>query len=88
LISADISDEGTGINASSVKISVDGTDVTDKATAIPSRIWYTPREPLSSGNHQATVAVEDNAGNRAEVSWSFTVSSDSASPEIKKSSAA
>jgi parallel beta-helix repeat protein len=83
LISADLGDSGTGINTSSVRISVDGIDVTGKATTIPSRIWYTPKEPLSSGNHQAMVAAEDNAGNREEKSWSFTVSSDSVPPQIK-----
>lgn len=83
LISADLGDEGTGVNTSSVRISVDGTDVTKKATAIPSRVWYTPKEPLVSGSHQVLVTAEDNAGNSEEKTWSFTVSSDSAPPEIK-----
>lgn len=83
LISADLSDQGTGINASLVRISLDGRDVTDKAEVIPSRIWYTPKEPIASGSHQVAVSAGDNAGNMEEKSWSFTVSSDSVPPEIK-----
>ena len=82
LISADLSDEGSGINASAVRISVDGADVTANATVIPSRVWYTPAEPLSSGSHQVRVKAEDRQGNAAEKSWSFAVSSDSTPPEI------
>ncbi len=83
LISADLSDQGTGINASLVQISLDGRDITDKAEVIPSRVWYTPKDPLTSGSHQIVVSAGDNAGNMEEKSWSFTVSSDSVPPEIK-----
>lgn len=83
LISADLSDQGTGINTSLVRISLDGRDVTDKAEVIPSRVWYTPEEPLASGSHQVMVNASDNSGNSEEKSWSFTVSSDSVAPEIK-----
>lgn len=83
LISADLRDQGTGINASSVRVLVDGIDVTDKSTAIATRVWYTPKEPLSSGSHRSTVFAADNAGNMEEISWSFTVSSDSVPPEVK-----
>jgi len=82
LISADLSDEGSGINASTVRISVDGADVTANATVIPSRVWYTPAEPLSSGSHQVRAKAEDRQGNAAEKSWSFAVSSDPTPPEI------
>ncbi|HWQ18565.1 MAG TPA: CARDB domain-containing protein [Methanotrichaceae archaeon] len=82
LISADLSDEGSGINANSVRISVDGADVTDKATATTSRVWYTPVEPLSTGSHQLQVKAQDLQGNELVTSWSFAVSSDSTPPEI------
>jgi hypothetical protein len=73
MISADLADEGSGVNVSSVRISVDGTGVTKKATVIPTRVWYTPKEALASGRHHAQVTVEDNAGNLDEKSWSFTI---------------
>jgi hypothetical protein len=53
MISADLADEGSGVNVSSVKISVDGTGVTEKATVIPTRVWYMPNEALASGSHRA-----------------------------------
>jgi parallel beta-helix repeat protein len=82
LISADLADEGSGVNISSVSISVDEIDVTDNSTVIASRVWYTPKEALSSGSHRANVTVEDNYGNMEARSWSFRVSSDSEPPEI------
>ena len=76
MISADLADEGSGVNVSSVRISVDGTGVTEKAMVKPTRIRYTPKEALPSGNHHAKVIMEDNAGNLEERSWSFTIYSE------------
>jgi len=82
MISADLADEGSGVNISSVSISVDEMDVTDKSTVTASRVWYTPIEALSYESHIAQVTVEDNYGNKEAKSWSFKISSDSEPPEI------
>jgi hypothetical protein len=77
-ISAVLSNGLSGINPNSITIEVDGADVTDYA------VWewieepygtltYTPTEDLGEGEHTVYVYVEDDAGNSADATWSFTV---------------
>jgi hypothetical protein len=87
MISADLADEGSGVNVSSVRISVDGTGVTGEATILPTRILYKPKEAMASGGHHAKVTVEDNAGNMEEKSWSFTIYSEINQSKINTSKA-
>ena len=70
-ISADYSD-ASGINTDTVTMSVDGIDVTSDATITESGISYEP-SPLSDGQHNVSIYVEDNAGNSATVDWAFVV---------------
>jgi len=63
----------SGINLSSVKISVDSEDVTMNATVTGSNVSYTPPEPLAGGLHSVTVSVADDASNENSTTWSFTV---------------
>ena len=72
-ITADFSDTGSGIDASSVRLIVNGRDLTGEANVTTERIVYKPIVPLSSGEQTVTVRVSDRAGNRVETSWRFTV---------------
>lgn len=74
-IVAEYSDNGgSGIDTSTVNITVDGADKTSEANITASKISYTPSSALSTGSHTVTVDVSDNAGNpAAQASWSFTV---------------
>jgi hypothetical protein len=74
LIGAEYSDE-SGINVSSVRIEVDGVDVTLDATITESGIAYTPTVPLTDGNHTVFLEVRDNSSNSnlATASWTFIV---------------
>ncbi|MFC1937725.1 CARDB domain-containing protein [Chloroflexota bacterium] len=74
VISADLADADSGINTSSVTMSVDGTYVTEDAIITSGRVWYTPLEPLSYAEYSVSVYAEDNRGNSNSLAWSFTVS--------------
>jgi parallel beta-helix repeat protein len=73
-ISADYSDP-SGINTSSVRIEVDSVDVTSSpdTTITPSGVSYTPSVALSEEVHDVHIEVEDNLGNQATKTWSFTI---------------
>ena len=64
-----------GINVSSVRIEVNGLDVTPSSTRTESFITYSPSVALGDGSVAVKVTVADNAGNVANRSWSFTIRS-------------
>ena len=72
-ISADFYDGGTGIDNSSVIITLDGENKTSSATINWSSVTHTPS--LSTGIHTVRVTVSDNISNTAYHEWSFTISS-------------
>jgi hypothetical protein len=80
LISADLADPGSGINITAVRITVDDLDVTQNATVISSRAWYTPEHALADGVHSVSIYAEDNKGNNNSLCWSFTVATEKQPP--------
>jgi hypothetical protein len=62
-----------GINPSSVRIEVNGLDVTAAATRTDQFITYSPGAALPDGTVTVKVTIADNAGNQQSRSWSFTV---------------
>lgn len=74
MISGSYSDEHSEVDPATVRLLVDGFDVTAEATVDTNIIEYTPTIQLSQGNHDATLDVSDQWGYAADpVSWSFTV---------------
>ncbi|MBI2787281.1 MAG: fibronectin type III domain-containing protein [Elusimicrobia bacterium] len=73
LIVAVYSDSGRGVNPASVRLILDGIDVTTSAAVTLSSAAITPN--LSQGTHTVTVEVADLAGNPAFASSTFTVDS-------------
>jgi hypothetical protein len=71
VISAKFSDAGTGINKSSVKLTVDGKAVDAEVTG--SSVAFRTAEVLSAGEHTAKLTVADVGGTVAEHTWKFTV---------------
>jgi len=67
--------DNVAVDASTIVIKVDGVDVTSSATTSVSSVSYTPASDLQDGSHTFYVGVKDTAGNLAEVTVSFTVSS-------------
>lgn len=70
-LSARLSDDRSGIDTASVRLLVDGLDVTRDARVTQDEVQY--RERLGHGRHRAELLVRDRAGNAARNSWSFVV---------------
>jgi hypothetical protein len=62
---------GSGIDAASVRLSVDGVDVTRNAEITADQVRW--RENLGIGPHNAELVVRDRAGNSTRTAWSFRV---------------
>lgn len=67
------SDVGAGIDAASVRLSLDGADVTSAATIDAVGARFEPAAALADGEHAAEIRVADRAGNLATTSWSFEI---------------
>jgi hypothetical protein len=73
VIGFDVADPGAGIDAPSLHVAVDGSDVTEWGTFDGSRFRYAPGN-LGAGVHTIAVTVADRAGNVAgPVVWQFAV---------------
>ncbi len=75
IISATFHD-ATGVNATSVVLTLDSIDVTGSATVSSSGISFTLASGLSDGVHSVSIYVADisEPSNDATVTWSFTIS--------------
>ena len=70
-VQARLSDDRSGVDPRSVRLIVDGLDVTGNARISDEGIGY--RERLGRGLHRAELVVRDRAGNEARSAWSFAV---------------
>ena len=73
-LTATLSDN-VAVDVSTIMVKVDGVDVTSSATTSATSVSYTPTSDMQDGPHTFYVRVEDTAGNPAELTVSFTVSS-------------
>lgn len=71
-INAGYSDSTAGIDQSTVKIFLDGAEVTAGASVTSSASSYNATN-LSAGTHSVMLTVNDNCGNEAREEWSFQV---------------
>lgn len=71
LIQARLDDEGSGVDPRSVRLIVDGLDVTANAYVTGDAVSY--RERLGNGPHRAELVVRDKAGNVNRTAWMFRV---------------
>jgi hypothetical protein len=60
------------VDPSSLRIMLDGADVTAAATRLPTGFTYTPSVPLGIGGHRVRVTGTDRAGNPFDRSWAFS----------------
>lgn len=63
------------LNPNSVRVWLDGNDVTSSSGITPNGFTYTPSSALPSGMHTVRVAANDPNGKRFERSWAFVVGS-------------
>lgn len=73
IISANYTDNRTGIDTGSVQLVIDGQDVTANASVTAGSVSY-QGPSMNDGEHNATVTVTDNSGNTATASWRFGTS--------------
>ena len=76
-ISASFDDSvGSGIDPQSIRMTVDGRDVTPDASINSNEISYTPSVGFSPGRHDVRVTASDMSGNQVSKAWSFRVGAD------------
>lgn len=63
----------TLIDPNSIRMYVDGVQVTATLYPPKGQIHYVPSVPLADGVHAVRVRVKDESGNMAEKNWTFTV---------------
>lgn len=80
-VAFEYADDGSGVDAGEVSLSLDGRDVTDAAAATITgdRATY-DATGLAAGEHEATVTVVDEAGNERQFTTTFTVELADATP--------
>ncbi|MBE0430030.1 MAG: hypothetical protein IBX61_09215, partial [Thermoleophilia bacterium] len=74
VISASYSDTGSGIDADSVTVTLDGEELEGCEATDTGVTCQT--EDLAEGEHTARVALSDNAGNEAWEEWTFSISAE------------
>jgi hypothetical protein len=72
-IGASYSDQSSGINVTSVQVTIDSLVVTAIANISTSEFSYVPPSNLSEGSHSVFLSVSDYAGNTATSRWNFTI---------------
>ena len=72
-VSALYESPGALVDASRVRLRLDGRDVTGLARRTVGLVFLQPAEPLAPGPHRAELVVVDTAGNRTVHGWTFTV---------------
>lgn len=66
-------EDPSGIDLTTVRMSVDGTDVTQQANIFAHEISFTPSNDLAVGIHEVQVEASDLKGNVSTYSWIFEV---------------
>lgn len=75
LIAALYSDSGSGVDLTSVRLTLDGTDVTAQAAVTASSASFVPAFALTQGTHTATAQVADLSGNQSTATSTFLLDS-------------
>ncbi|MEW6282156.1 MAG: Ig-like domain-containing protein [Candidatus Eremiobacterota bacterium] len=68
------------VQSKTVRLMLDGADVTRRARVSDGQVRYTPRQNLSLGTHTARVTATTSAGQPLDQSWSFVVAGGGANP--------
>ncbi|MDB5093908.1 MAG: copper amine oxidase-like protein [Candidatus Eremiobacteraeota bacterium] len=73
---------GGSVDPNSIRITLDGADVTNLSTRSPRGFTYAPPSPLQPGQHQVRVTGTDSNGGTFSRGWSFTTGGSSAVGQI------
>ncbi len=70
LISAEYEDDGSGIDANTVRFLMDDEDITDRCKITEEKVTFKPAKTLKSPKHyEFKVIVFDKSGNPSELVW-------------------
>ncbi|HEY1680561.1 MAG TPA: copper amine oxidase N-terminal domain-containing protein, partial [Candidatus Tumulicola sp.] len=61
------------VDGASVRVALDGNDITSRSGVSPDRFSYKPPAPLEFGSHTVRVTGRGRSGSQFDRSWSFTV---------------
>lgn len=73
-VSARFRDDRTGVDVSSVRLRLDGKDVTRQSRVTSNQVSFDAN--LRQGRHHAELVVRDRAGNVTRTAWNFVVNND------------
>lgn len=79
-----LSDATSGVDPSSVRVSVDGDEITLRCSVTETEVFCNPPE-LFFGDHTATAEVRDRAGHPARATLAFETRQDIRGPEVELS---
>ncbi|MBF0407166.1 MAG: hypothetical protein HQM10_07425 [Candidatus Riflebacteria bacterium] len=82
-IEGKISDKGAGLLLESVKISIDGNQVSDVTVEEDGTFRYAPRKTLPKGDHVLEITASDKAGNQIVTSITFVAPGPFAIEDLK-----
>lgn len=66
----------SAVDPSTVRVAIDGLDVTSRSTVSSAYIAYTPEEPMTGGTHTVEVSGQSDDGTPFDSQWSFEIESD------------
>lgn len=70
---------GGTVDPNSIRVSLDGADVTNNSTRSPSGFTFAPVSPLQLGQHRVQVSGNDSNGQAFRRGWGFTIAGAAAS---------
>lgn len=73
-VSARYRDDRSGVNVKSVRLRIDGDDVTRQSRVTGNKVSFEAN--LRQGRHEAELVVRDRAGNVTRTAWNFVVDND------------
>jgi len=62
---------GPPVDPSTVRLFVDGRDVTDRLAGVGNVVGFTPQQPVGPGQHDVTLQGADANGTRFSADWTF-----------------
>jgi Copper amine oxidase N-terminal domain len=63
---------GGTVDPNSIRVTLDGADVTNNSTRSPRGVTYAPQSPLQAGAHQVVISGNDSNGQLFRRAWQFT----------------
>ena len=66
----------SAVDPSTVRVLIDGVDVTGQSTVSSAYIAYTPSQPMTGGTHTVDVSGQSDDGTPFDSQWSFEIESD------------